>query len=234
MGKINEGLHDIDDEPPFAAFQSALDELERELDGGGTITAQYDRLTEWAAREIKIAVPFGNDHVVLEIKARHRVGENESELGNFAHRSVDKLRALLGCGISVSERNGQVVKAKTEVDGLRISVSLARVRSELIELPPDHVPAPPGPKLTYRDEVGDEVEVALLKAGFSHGVLERMSAATKAAAFNEVGGYEVAVPAGDFPDGMGGDYEELRTPKGRTYLRRRAAATAAEMADIPY
>jgi hypothetical protein len=228
----NEGLRDIDDEPPFAAFQSALDELERELDGD-TITAQYDRLTEWAGREIKIAVPFGNDHVVLEIKARHRVGENESELGNFAHRSVDKLRALLGCGISVSERNGQVVKAKTEVDGLRISVSLARVRSELVELPADHVPPPPGAKQTYRDEVGDEVEAALLKAGFSHGVLERMSAATKAAAFNEVGGYEVAVPAGDFPDDMGmGDYVELRTPKGTPYLRRRPAVSAPT--DMPY
>jgi hypothetical protein len=192
-----------------------------------TITAQYDRLTDWAAREIKIAIPFGNDHVVLEIKARHRVGINDKHLGNLANFCLAKLRAVLGVCIDTTQRNGQVVRVKTEIDGIRIAVSLARIKSDLIELPLNHVPPPPGPK--PKREVVPDRDAILLRAGFSHRALELMSEETKDRAACELAGFEVTVPAGDYPEDI--DFGEQLSPPGASYTTNRKP-TPAELLKI--
>jgi hypothetical protein len=164
----------------YTVFNAALSVLASALVGEGKVGAN-DILTEWAARKIKVAVPFGKDFVVLEAKARHKVGLSEDTLGYVARLAYGRLGHLIGLVSGVTARsNGQVVSVKTDVDGLEIKVSIAGMRAELGELPLSYVP-PMTAKPAYRrgGDGGAELDAYLLNAGLSRAMLDRMTDATK-------------------------------------------------------
>jgi len=99
----------LENDSKFTVLKTAIGELERALTR--ETIAGRDRLSEWAARQIKVASPFGNDHVILDISARHKVGANEIPLRHVASKSLRIIRALLELGIDVKERNGQAVSS---------------------------------------------------------------------------------------------------------------------------
>jgi hypothetical protein len=212
----------------YTVFKSALSALATALTGKDDVLAD-DTLTEWAARKIKVFAPFGKDYAVLEVKARHRVGLNEETLGYVSHLALTRIGRVAELVEGITTRNGQVVSVKTEIDRLEIKAGIASPRWIGRPLPLDHVPPPPGPKPTREVEpIVPDREAILLRAGFSHGMLEKMSEETKNAACLDLDGHESAVQAQDFPDDIPTAAELAKM------TRRNIRALAAESADIPY
>jgi hypothetical protein len=191
-----EGLKEQTDAVQFTVFEAALNELGRALNGE-TIEG-VDRLNEWARRETKVMTQFGNDHVVLTVKARHSVGINEKPLNAVASTALRIVRALLKTYIELGHNNGHVVLAKTVVDGLQISINIACVRAQLGEITLDHVPPRPGPNPKgYCSPVKLTNDEILLGHGISHAVLARMSDANKETLANAMLGEEYEADGGD-------------------------------------
>jgi hypothetical protein len=96
----------------YTVFKAALSVLATALTGKGDVLAD-DTLTEWAARKVKVFVPFGKDYAVLEVKARHKVGLSEETLGYVAHLALSRVGRVAELVEGVTTRNGQVVSVKT-------------------------------------------------------------------------------------------------------------------------